>query len=119
MPNIYYANDEFRCPGEVICRELEICKEFFTFKWHVNDDGSVQYGFFNGWENSPPMSAQDFMSLLDAFAAEDAYEKGCSCCGADLTSSNLAWVDGEPICITCASSINAVPWTSSVQDLLQ
>ena len=119
MPNIYYANDEFRCPGEVICRELNLCKGSPNFHWRVNDDGSVQYGYTQGWETNSPMSAHDFMSLLDASAAEDAYESGCSCCGTDLTSSNLAWVDGEPICIVCASSINAVPWTSSVQDLLQ
>lgn len=117
MPNVYYANDEFRCPGEVICRELENLTGNHNFLWRVYTTSGCVVA---GWRNTAKrrFSFAEFLRWLDAFAAEDAYEKGCSCCGTDLTSSNLAWADGEPICIVCASLINAVPWTSSVQDLL-
>lgn len=127
MPKIYRAADkfEFKCPAEVICDELQKCKNTGVFHWKVRGE-AVMFGFYDPiaeLSDSPLhgspfkatlvrwyVPAAEFLHWLDANAAEKAYDKGCVYCHADLNSYNLEWVDGDPVCSVCCNIIESVPW---------
>ena len=101
MPTIYRATNEFKCPAEVLCRELESLTNDEDFLLTVTPFGRVIVETRLAIRNR--YSLKGFLRWLDALAAENACDDNlCPYCYADLNPDNLAWVEGEPVCTACA-----------------
>lgn len=104
MSNIYYANEEFACPAEVIYQQL--CG-WIASGLHFKVKGNLIKSWWGNGQirvtHSSLKTVAEFMRLLDVSALEDACKEDCACGRCSLSRYTLAWIDGEPVCIVCAS----------------